>query len=171
MGIATIYLGKTGLSPSLIAKHFPSTVTDFTACSLPPPSAFTFDLLPDDVVLFYFIYLHVSKSLFIYPPPPPDHCLCNSPTYRVALAPFHQKRCYRPYLCFYHTSLLGFRTFSLPPSATETTFTLPQFGQNRLLQYHGLFSHYFYYTSPLGKHNVLYTSHIKILFIVYYILA
>ena len=69
--------GKTCLSPSLIAEHFPGTVTDFTACSLPPPSAFTFDLLPksDNVVLFYFIYLHVSKShlhvsksLIIYPP-------------------------------------------------------------------------------------------------------
>jgi hypothetical protein len=31
-------------------------------------------------------------------------------------------------LCFYHTSPLVFITFSLPPSATETTFTLPQFG-------------------------------------------
>jgi hypothetical protein len=40
------------------------TVTDFTACSLPPPLAFTFDLLPksDDMVLFYFVYLHMSKS-------------------------------------------------------------------------------------------------------------
>ncbi len=111
------FYGKTGLSPSLIAEHFPGTVTDFTACSLPPPSAFTFDLLPkcDDVILFYFIYLHTS------------------PTYQVALAPFHQKRCHRPYLCFYHTSPLIFRTFSLPPSTTETTFTLPQFGQSRLL--------------------------------------
>jgi hypothetical protein len=56
--------GKTVHSPSLIVEHFPSTVTDFTAFSLPPPLAFTFDLLPksDDVVLFYFIYLHVSKS-------------------------------------------------------------------------------------------------------------
>jgi hypothetical protein len=62
--------GKTCLSPSLIAEHFFSTVTDFTTCSLPPPSAFTFDLLPksDDVVFFNFIYLHVSKSLFIYLP-------------------------------------------------------------------------------------------------------
>jgi hypothetical protein len=65
-----IYLWKTGLSPSLIAENFPGTVTDFTTCSLPPPLAFTFDLLPksDDIVLFYFIYLHVSKSLFIYLP-------------------------------------------------------------------------------------------------------
>jgi hypothetical protein len=69
--------GKTVQSPSLIAEHFPGTVTDFTACSLPPLLAFTFDLLPksDDVVLSYFIYLHVSKShlhmsksLFIYLP-------------------------------------------------------------------------------------------------------
>jgi hypothetical protein len=46
------------------SEHFPGTVTDFTACSLPSPLAFTFDLLPksDNVVLFYFIYLHVSKS-------------------------------------------------------------------------------------------------------------
>ena len=70
-------IGKTVQSPSLIAEHFPGTVMDFTACSLPPPLAFTFDLLPrsDDIVLFYFIYLHVSKShlhvsksLFIYLP-------------------------------------------------------------------------------------------------------
>ena len=62
--------GKTVHSPSLIVEHFPSTVTDFTAFSLPPPLAFTFDLLPksDDVVIFYFIHLHVSKSLFIYLP-------------------------------------------------------------------------------------------------------
>jgi hypothetical protein len=66
----TIGLGKTGLSPSLITEHFPGTVMDFTPCSLPPPLAFTFDLLPksDDIVLFYFIYLHVSKSFFIYLP-------------------------------------------------------------------------------------------------------
>jgi hypothetical protein len=66
----TYHHGKTCLSPSLIVEHFPGTVTDFTACSLSPPLAFTFDLLPktDDVVLFYFIYLHVSKSLFIYLP-------------------------------------------------------------------------------------------------------
>ncbi len=53
-----------------LSEHFPGTVTDFTACSLPQPLAFTFDLLPksDDVVLFYFIYLNVSKSLFIYLP-------------------------------------------------------------------------------------------------------
>jgi hypothetical protein len=57
-------IGKTVQSQLLIAEHFPCTVTDFTACSLPPPLAFTFDLPPksDDVVLFYFIYLHVSKS-------------------------------------------------------------------------------------------------------------
>ncbi len=70
-------IGKTVQTPSLIAEHFPGTVTDFTACSLPPPLAFTFDLLPksDSGVLFYFIYLHVSKShlhvsksLFIYLP-------------------------------------------------------------------------------------------------------
>ncbi len=29
---------------------------------------------------------------FYLPPPPPDHCLCTSPTYWVALAPFHQKK-------------------------------------------------------------------------------
>ncbi len=65
-----VYIGKICLSLSLIAEHFPGTVTDFTACSLPPPLAFTFDLLPksDDVAFFYFIYLHVSKSLFIYLP-------------------------------------------------------------------------------------------------------
>jgi hypothetical protein len=36
----------------------------YRLCSLPPPLAFTFDLPPksDDVVLFYFIYLHMSKS-------------------------------------------------------------------------------------------------------------
>ncbi len=136
-----IFFGKTVQSPSLIAEHFPGTVTDLTACSLPPPLAFIFNLLPksDDVVLFYFISPHVQitppcvQITFYLPPPPPDHCLCTSPTYRVALAPFHQKRCYRPYLCFYHTSPLVFRTFSLTPSATETTFTLPQFGQSRLL--------------------------------------
>ncbi len=74
--------GTTNIAQKLsnhrrIAEHFPGTVTDFTACSLPPPFAFTFDLLPksDDVVLFYFIYLHLSKShlrmsksLFIYLP-------------------------------------------------------------------------------------------------------
>ncbi len=73
--ILCLIYGKTVQSPSLIAERFPGTVTDFTACSLPPPLAFTFDLLPksDDVVLFYFIYLqvskshlHMSKSLFIY---------------------------------------------------------------------------------------------------------
>ncbi len=65
-----LLIGKTVQSLSLIAEHFPGTVMDFTACSLPPPLAFTFDLLPksDDVVLFYFIYLHVSKSLSIYLP-------------------------------------------------------------------------------------------------------
>jgi hypothetical protein len=108
------------------------TVMDFTACSL-PPLAFTFDLLPksDDIVLFYFISPRVQIT-FYFPPPPPDHFLCTSPTYQVALVPFHQKRCYWPYLCFYHTSPSVFRTFSLPPSATETTFTLPQFGQSGL---------------------------------------
>jgi hypothetical protein len=68
---ATLYSeGKTGLSLSLIAEHFPGTVTDFTAFSLPPFIAFTFDLLPkrDNVILFYFIYLHMSKSFFIYLP-------------------------------------------------------------------------------------------------------
>ena len=72
-------IGKTVQSPLLIAEHFPGTVTDFTACSLPPPLAFTFDLLPksDSVVLFYFIYrqvskshLHVFKLRFIYLPLP-----------------------------------------------------------------------------------------------------
>jgi hypothetical protein len=55
---------------AFIVEHFPGTVMEFTACSLPPPLAFTFDLLPksDDVVLFNFIYLHMSKSLFIYLP-------------------------------------------------------------------------------------------------------
>jgi hypothetical protein len=72
------FCGKTVQSPSLIAEHFPGTVMDFTACSLPPPSAFTFDLLlkSDEVILFYFFiylhmsesHLHVSKSLFIYLP-------------------------------------------------------------------------------------------------------
>ncbi len=114
-----------------IAEHFPGTVTDFTTFSRPPFLAFTFDLLPksDDVLLFHYISPHVLITFYL-PPPPPDHCLCTSPTYRVALAPFHQKRCWRPYLCFYHTSPLVFRTFSLPPSATETTFILPQFGQS-----------------------------------------
>ncbi len=73
------------------------------------------------------------QSGFYLPPPPPDQFLCTSPTYRVALVPFHQKRCYRPYLWFYHASPLAFRTFSLPPSTTETTFTLLQFGQSKLL--------------------------------------
>jgi hypothetical protein len=118
-------LGKTGQSPSLIAEHFPGTVTDFTAFSLPPQIAFTFDLPPksDDVSLCWFhIPPRVQITLYL-PPPPPDHFLCTSPTYQVALAPFHQKRCYRPYLYFYHTSPLVFRTFSLPPSTTETIFT------------------------------------------------
>ncbi len=68
--LTCLVLGKTGLSPSLIAEHFPGTITDFTACNLPPPLAFTYDLLPksDNVVLFYFIYIHMSKSLFIYLP-------------------------------------------------------------------------------------------------------
>jgi hypothetical protein len=70
--------GKTCQSPSLIAEHFPCTVTDFTTCSLPPFSVCTFDVLPksDDVVTFYWIYLHFpehflftspsSKPLFMY---------------------------------------------------------------------------------------------------------
>ncbi len=136
------FLGKTVQSPSLIAEHFPGTVTDFTACSLPPSSAFTFDLLPksDDVVLFYFIYLHVSKShlhvsksLFIYLPLLQTTVYVPHPRTELLWRHFIKKRCYWPYLCFYHTSPLIFRTFSLPPSATETTFTLPQFGQSRLL--------------------------------------
>ncbi len=81
---------------------------DFTTFSLPSFLAFTFDLLPksDNSVLCYF---HVPPRVlitFYLPPPPPDHFSCTSPTYQVALAPFHQKRCYRPYLCFYHTSPL-----------------------------------------------------------------
>ncbi len=63
--------GKTCQPPSLIAEPFSGTVTDFTTFCLPPFLAFTFDLLPksDDTILFYFIYLHVSKkSLFIYLP-------------------------------------------------------------------------------------------------------
>jgi hypothetical protein len=61
---------KTCLSLSLIVEHFPGTVTDFTACSLPPPSALPliYSQKSDVVVLFYFIYLHVSKSIFIYLP-------------------------------------------------------------------------------------------------------
>ncbi len=89
---------------------------------------------------------------FYLPPPLPDHFLCTSPTYQVALVPFHQKRCYRPYLCFFHTSPLVFKTFCLPPSTTETTFTLPQFGQSRLLQYLSFFLHYFYYTFSITPH-------------------
>jgi hypothetical protein len=66
-----------------IAEHFPGTVTDFTACSLPPPSAFTIDLLPksDDVVLFYFISPRLQitpprvQITFYLPPPSPDHFL------------------------------------------------------------------------------------------------
>ncbi len=134
-GIAPLDKRKTCLSPSLIAEHFPGTVMDFTACSLPPPSAFTFNLLPksDYVVLFYFIYLHVSKSLFIYLPLLQTTVYVPHPRTKLRWHHFIKKRCYRPYLCFYHTSHLVFRTFSLPPSATETTFTLPQFGQSKLL--------------------------------------
>ena len=123
--------GKTCQSPSLIAEHFPGTVTYFTTCSLWPPfSVCTFDLLPksDNVVTFY-QFTSTFLSTFYLPPPPPNHCLCSSPTFRVALAPFHQK-IIRPDSCFYHTSPLVFITFSLPPSATETTFTLPQFGRS-----------------------------------------
>jgi hypothetical protein len=103
--------------------------------SLPPWIAFTFELLPksDDVSLCWFHIPPRVQITFYLHPHPPDHFLCTSPMYRVALAPFHQKRCYWPYLCFYHTSPLVFRTFSLPPSVTETTFTLPQFGQSKLL--------------------------------------
>jgi hypothetical protein len=133
--VRTLNIGKTGLSPSLIAENFPGTVLDFTACSLPPPSAFTFDLLPksDGIVLFYFIYLHVSKSLFIYLPLLQTTFYVPHPRTKLLWRHFIKKRCYRPYLCLYHTSLSVFRTFSLPPSVTETTFTLPQFGQIGLL--------------------------------------
>jgi hypothetical protein len=34
---------------------------------------------------------HVQITFYL-PPPPPDHCLCTSPTYRVALEQFHQKK-------------------------------------------------------------------------------
>jgi hypothetical protein len=61
---------KTCLSPSLIVDHSPGIVTD-----LPLVVYLHLWLLPliysqksDDVVLLYFIYLHASKSLFIYPP-------------------------------------------------------------------------------------------------------
>jgi hypothetical protein len=109
-----IYFGKTGLSPSLIAEHFPGTVTDFTACSLPPPSACTFDFLPksDDVVLsISYTSMFPNHFLFTSPSSRPLFMYGTSPTYQVALAPFHKKGCYRPYLCFYHTSPLVFRTF------------------------------------------------------------
>ncbi len=33
---------------------------------------------------------HVLITFYLLPPPP-DHCLCTSPTYGVASAPFHQK--------------------------------------------------------------------------------
>jgi hypothetical protein len=108
--------GKPGQSPSLIAEHFPGKVTDFTAFSLPPRIAFTFHLLPksDDVSLCWFHIPPRVRITFYLPPPPPDHFLCTSPMYQVALAPFHQKRCYRPYLCFYHTTPLVFRTLVYP---------------------------------------------------------
>jgi hypothetical protein len=65
-----------------------------------------------------------------------------------------------------HLTLI-FIAFSLPPSVTETIFTLPQFSQKKLLYYLNLFSRYFKYTSPLGENNVLLTLHIKIVLLVY----
>jgi hypothetical protein len=150
-----IFFGKTGQSPSLIVEHFPGTVTDFTNFSLPPRIAFTFELLPknDNVSLCWFHMPPRVQITFYLPPPPPDHFLCTSPTYQVALVPFHQKRCYWPYLCFYHTSpplvyhhprlklLLIYLslvkvnfcsstvcsriTFSIPPSWANVTFCTP----------------------------------------------
>jgi hypothetical protein len=66
----SFFKGKTCQSPSLIAEHFPGTVTDFTTCSLPPFSVCTFDLLPksDNVVTFYQIYLHFPKPFLFTSP-------------------------------------------------------------------------------------------------------
>ncbi len=66
----TLIYGKTCQSPSLIAEHFPGTVTYFTTCSLPPFSVCTFDLLPksDNVVTFYWIYLHFPKHFLFTSP-------------------------------------------------------------------------------------------------------
>ncbi len=140
--IVTRDSGSDGINKEKLANHHHFYLSTFPVQSRILPLlvyllflAFTFDLLPksDDIALSWFhIPLRVQITFYL-PPPPPDHFLCTLPTYRVALAPFHQKRCYWPFLCFYHTSPLVFRTFSLPPSATETNFTLSQFGQSRLL--------------------------------------
>jgi hypothetical protein len=62
--------GKTCQSPSLIAEHFPGTVTYFTTCCLPPFTVCTFNLLPksDNVVTFYQIYLHFPKHFLFTSP-------------------------------------------------------------------------------------------------------
>jgi hypothetical protein len=123
--------GKTCQSPSLIAEHCPCTVTYFTTstCSLPPFSVCTFDLLPksDDVVTFYQIYLHIPKH-FLFTSPSSKPLFMYLSHVPSCLGAISLKINFRPYLCFYHTLPLVFITFSLPPSATETTFTLPQFG-------------------------------------------
>jgi hypothetical protein len=117
---------------------------------------------------FYFFISYTSPcpNYFLFTSPSSRPLFCTSPMYRVALAPFHQNGCYRPYLCFYHTSLLVFRTFSLPPSMTEITLLYLSLVKVDFCSYHGLFSRYFYNTFPLGEHNVLYTSRIKTLLLV-----
>jgi hypothetical protein len=100
----------------IIAEHFPGKVMDFTTFNLLPFLAFTFDLLPksDEVALCWFhIPPRVQITCYVSPPPS-DHFLCTSFRYRIALAPFHQKRWSQPYLCFYHTSPIVFRTFVYP---------------------------------------------------------
>ncbi len=145
---------------------------DFTACSLPPPLAFTFNLLPksEEVVLFYFLYLHmskshlhVSKSLFFYLPLLQTTVYVPHPRIELLWRHFIKKdvigRIYAsitPHLLF--LELLVYPHPRLKPLLLYLSLVKVDFCSSTMVS-----SCVTFIISPLNEHNVLFISRIKIL--------